>query len=141
MAACLCRVWWERPWNLAEGFLALGSLITIFPGESSGRLITGRPFRFMRGFRLVRCVGGLAAISSTLWLSLPSMAAIIALLAISNFIYASTCGLMLGLLAICNFIYASACGLMPGHACQARNSLHMPAGLQASQVLLHGLEI
>ena len=46
-----CRVWWESLWNCAEGFLALGSLVTIFPGESSGRLVTGRPFRFMRGFR------------------------------------------------------------------------------------------
>ena len=43
----------------------------------------------MRGFRLVRYVGGLAAITRTLWLSLPSMASIITLIAITTFVYAS----------------------------------------------------
>lgn len=37
----------------------------------------------------MRYVGGLASITRTLWLSMPSMASIIALLAISTFIYAS----------------------------------------------------
>ena len=45
----------------------------------------------MRGFRLVRYVGGLAAITRTLWLSLPSMFSIVTLIAITTFIYASVC--------------------------------------------------
>lgn len=49
----------------------------------------GRPFRFMRGFRLVRYVAGLAEITRTLWLSLPSMMSIITLIAITTFFYAS----------------------------------------------------
>ena len=83
------RVWYESYWNVAEAVLAFGSVATIFPGESSGRLVTGRPFRFMRVFRIIRFVAGLRNLARTLALSLPSMMSIIGLMAITTFLYAS----------------------------------------------------
>lgn len=72
-----------------EAVLALGSIATIFPGESSGRMVTGRPFRFLRVFRIIRFVAGLRNITRTLALALPSIMSIIGLMAIITFLYAS----------------------------------------------------
>ena len=64
-------------------------------------------------FRLVRYVGGLASITRTLWLSLPSLVSIVALLAISTFIYASALLPLCTALHPCMFVFTMAVSWTP----------------------------
>ena len=75
-------------WNIFEAVLVTMSTITLFPAQESFRLQAGRPFRFLRIFRIVRYVDSLKKILNRIAVTLPSLVQIITLQMIFIIIYA-----------------------------------------------------
>ena len=82
------RRWMSYNWNLFEVVIAVGSLFTIYAEEGSGSHSAGRPFRFLRTFRVIRFVPGLNTLLNTIIISMPSLISVVGLLLIVMFIYA-----------------------------------------------------
>lgn len=85
-----CRTWGGNFWGPFEAFIVLGSLVSLYPGHATtaARAEVGRPFRLLRPFRIIPFVPGLVDLTKTLVRSVPAMVNIVALLAISTFLYA-----------------------------------------------------
>ena len=80
----------KDPWNCFELFLTCGSAATLLPGDRfSARAQTGRPFRFLRVFRIMRHAKALRRVSRTMILAIPSILSVIALMLIWMFLYAA----------------------------------------------------
>ena len=75
-------------WNIFEAVLVTLSTLTLFPAKESFRLQAGRPFRFLRIFRIVRYVDSLKKILNRIAVTLPSLIQIITLQMIFIIIYA-----------------------------------------------------
>ncbi|QDZ20321.1 voltage-gated calcium/sodium channel protein [Chloropicon primus] len=78
----------KSSWNIFEAVLVTMSTLTLFPAQESFRLQAGRPFRFMRIFRIVRYVDSLKKILNRIAVTLPSLIQIIMLQLIFIIIYA-----------------------------------------------------
>jgi len=78
----------SNKWNLFEFILAAGSAATLNSTDGSIRDQIGRPFRFLRVFRIIRHVESLQILASTLVLAVPSILSVMGLMLIWMFIYA-----------------------------------------------------
>ena len=80
----------KDPWNCFELFLSCGSAATLFPTNPSGvRAQIGRPFRFLRTFRILRHATDLRRVSRTMILAVPSILSVIGVMLIWMFLYAA----------------------------------------------------
>ena len=80
----------KDPWNCFELFLSCGSAATLFPANPSGvRAQIGRPFRFLRTFRIFRHATALRRVSRTMILAVPSILSVIGVMLIWMFLYAA----------------------------------------------------
>jgi hypothetical protein len=80
----------KDPWNCFELFLSCGSAATLFPtNPSSVRAQIGRPFRFLRTFRILRHATDLRRVSRTMILAVPSILSVIGVMLIWMFLYAA----------------------------------------------------
>lgn len=80
----------KDPWNCFELFLSCGSAATLFPATPSGiRAQIGRPFRFLRAFRILRHATALQRVSRTMILAVPSILSVIGVMIIWMFLYAA----------------------------------------------------
>ena len=77
----------KSSWNIFEATLVSMSMLTLFPEKESFRLQAGRPFRFLRIFRIVRYVNSLKKILNRIAVTLPSLIQIIMLQMIFIIIY------------------------------------------------------
>ena len=66
-------------WNIFEAVIVAMSVVTLFPEPESFRLQAGRPFRFLRVFRIVRYNHSLKKILNRIAVTLPSLIQIITL--------------------------------------------------------------
>ena len=84
------REFFKDPWNCFELFLSCGSAATLFPTNPSGvRVQIGRPFRFLRTFRILRHATDLRRVSRTMILAVPSLLSVLGVLIIWMFLYAA----------------------------------------------------
>ena len=82
------RHYFSNKWNLFELVLAVGSAATLQSQNGSVRDQIGRPFRFLRVFRIIRHVTSLQILASTLVLAVPSILSVMGLVLIWIFMYA-----------------------------------------------------
>ena len=75
-------------WNIFEGILVLSSILCLFPAQGSFRLQVGRPFRFLRVFRIVRYLNSLKKVMNRILVTLPSLINIITLQMMVIIVYA-----------------------------------------------------
>lgn len=80
--------YFSNKWNMFELVLAVGSAATLQSRSGSVRDQIGRPFRFLRVFRIVRHVASLQILASTLVLAVPSILSVMGLVLIWIFVYA-----------------------------------------------------
>lgn len=90
VAAAYPRVnyYFSNKWNAFELFLAAGSAATLRSKSGSVRDQIGRPFRFLRVFRVIRHVQSLQILANTLVLAVPSILSVMGLMLIWMFMYA-----------------------------------------------------
>ena len=82
------RHYFSNKWNAFELTLAVGSAVTLQSKAGSLRDQIGRPFRFLRVFRIIRHVQSLQILASTLLLAIPSILSVMGLMLIWMFMYA-----------------------------------------------------
>lgn len=80
--------WRRNGWNWFELVILVGSLATIMAEEDTFRLQAGRPFKFLRVFRVISFSQSLGVLLNTMWISVPSLLSIVGMYAIWVFLYA-----------------------------------------------------
>jgi len=78
----------SEKWNVFELVIAAGSAATLCSRNGSVRDQIGRPFRFLRIFRVIRHLHSVQILASTLLLAIPSILSVMALMMIWMFVYA-----------------------------------------------------
>ena len=78
----------SEKWNVFELVIAAGSAATLCSRKGSIRDQIGRPFRFLRIFRVIRHLYSVQILANTLMLAIPSILCVMALMMIWMFVYA-----------------------------------------------------